>query len=304
MKQLPLMPLFLTRFFVSTNALSEIKVIDFEGIIEEFDVGSHGMPTRIETQGYTFYSSGGILFGGGSDNAIAWCPGVGCTITFYGHESDLLRVISFDVASAPVFPGSGTIRVEGNFWDDPDRLDPSVSTLPFSSSWTTHSFDEDWQYPHALEWFEFTIATNSGGPVILDNIVVETGSRSVGIDVLPNDEANVVYPNRSGNLPVAILSAPDFDATQVSVNSLKINGLPWSPTSGAIADLVGVQNVDGEHGPDLVVTFPVQESGIFCNDTDVAITGNVYGSEYYSEYISGSGDIDASDCEEGLCHAY
>jgi hypothetical protein len=112
--------------------------------------------------------------------------------------------------------------------------------------------------------------------------------------VLPGDEANVVYPNKGGKLPIAILSSAEFDATQVYVSGLKINQQPY------VAELVGVENVDGLHGPDLVTQFPVQSSAIFCDDTEVSITGYTNNGDS----ISGTGAIDATQCESGGCHPY
>ena len=292
MKKLPLILLFLASAATSTNAWSDTEIIDFEGVIEEFDVGSNGLPTRIETQGYTFYSSGGIGTGGG---VVGWCPAPGCKISLYGDN--LNRLISLDVHSANFPSGSGTIEVVGEYWDDPDRLETSAVVLPFGPSSTTHTIwsglisDEDWQ---ALEWVSIHIETNTGGPVALDNIVIDTGRRNVEIDVLPGDEANVVYPNKAGKLPIAILSSAEFDATQVYVSGMTINQQPH------VAELVGVENVDGLHGPDLVTQFSVQSSAIFCDDTEVSITG--YTSN--GEYISGTGAIDATECESGSCHPY
>jgi hypothetical protein len=292
MKKLSLITLFLASAAASTAAWSDTETIDFEGVIEEFDVGSNGLPTRIETQGYTFYSSGGLAIGTSGSSYLAWCPAPGCEIRLYG--GGLHKLVSLDVAAPEPFPGSGTIGVEGNFWDDPDRLDPSVAVLPFSSSWTTHTFDDDWQYPHSLEWLEINIQTTTGGIVALDNIVIDTGRWDVEIDVLPGDEANMVYPNKSGKLPIAILSSAEFDATQVYVPGLKIN------QQENVAELVGVENVDGLYGPDLVTQFGVQRSAIFCDDTEVSITGYTNSGES----ISGVGAIDATQCETGGCHAY
>jgi hypothetical protein len=290
MKKSPLIVLILVSAVVSTNAWSDTETINFEGVIEEFDVGGNGLPTRIETQGYAFHASNGVAIGTTSTNStLSWCPGPGCKITLYGGGLD--QLLSFDIATAPGFSGSGTVTVVGNFWDDPDRLTPESVTLPFSSSWTTHTFDHNWD---ALEWVDIYIDTTSGGIVTLDNIVIDTGQRVVEIDVLPGDEANVVYPNRSGKLPIAILSSAEFDATQVYVYGLKINQQP------NVAELVGVENVDGLHGPDMVTQFATQNSAIFCDDTEISITGYTNSGEY----ISGTGAIDATECESGGCHVY
>jgi hypothetical protein len=292
MKKLPIIALFLASATASTAAWSDTEIIDFEGVIEEFDVGSNGLPTRIETQGYTFYSSNGLGIGTSGGSYLAWCPGPGCTVTLYG--GGLHRLVSLDIAAPQPFPGSGTVRVVGEFWDDPDRVDTSSVVLPYSSSWTTNILDEGWQGVHSLERLEIRIETSTGGIVSLDNIVVDTGRWDIEIDVLPGDEANVVYPNIGGKLPIAILSSAEFDATQVYVPGLKIN------LQENVAELVGVENVDGLHGPDMVTKFSVQSSAIFCDDTEVSITGYTNNGDY----ISGVGAIDATQCETGGCHPY
>jgi hypothetical protein len=298
MNKLPLITLFLASAVASTNSWAgDLVTIDFEQGIEGFDLHSNGYPTRLETQGYTFYSSGGIVTANASGGSIAWCPGPGCVISMYdGPEATFDKLKSLDIVAAPIGPGTGTVRVIGVTWDF-SGLDPypiSISKIvSFGPSLTTHVFDGEWETTQ-LQRLEIEILTNTGGPVMLDNIVVDTGYIEVGIDVLPGDEANVVYPNKSGKLPIAILSSAEFDATQIYVPILKINSMPT-------AELVGAQNVDGVHGSDLVVTFPVQQSGILCNDTEVTITGY---SQSSTDQISGVGSIDASECEDGGCHAY
>ena len=54
------------------------------------------------------------------------------------------------------------------------------------------------------------------------------------------------------------------------------------------------------HGDDTVARFQVAESGIQCNDTEVGLTGETYAGELFT----GSDTIDATQCEEGGCHAY
>jgi hypothetical protein len=296
MRKSPLITLLLAAAVASANVWAgDLVTIDFEQGIEGFDLHSNGYPTRLETQGYTFYSSSGLSTENSSGGSIAWCPAPGCTISMYGgYEANLDKLKSLDIVSALIAPGTGTVKVVGVTWDfagnDPILI---LEDVPFDPSWTTHVFDGQWETTQ-LQRLEIQILTNTGGPILLDNIVVDTGYIEVGIDVLPGDEANVVYPNKSGKLPIAILSSAEFDATQIYVPSLKINSMPT-------AELVGAQNVDGVHGSDLVVTFPVQQSGILCNDTEVTITGY---SQSSTDQISGVGSIDASECEDGGCHAY
>ena len=126
-------------------------------------------------------------------------------------------------------------------------------------------------------------------------LLAETTAIEVSIDVLPGDAANVVYPNRTGKLPVAILSGPDFDATTVDESSLLFGLGEAGPTEAGI-----ISDVDGLHGDDLTVRFNVEESGIFCNATEVSVVGQTTGGEAFS----GTDMIDATQCETGGCHAY
>jgi probable HAF family extracellular repeat protein len=123
-----------------------------------------------------------------------------------------------------------------------------------------------------------------------------TPVNEVEVDVLPGDSANVVYPTRVGKLPVAVLSTPGFDATQVDPESLRFGLGEAAPTNNPTV----IADVDGQHGNDTQVRFRVDKSGIFCDDTEVSL----YGETYAGELIAGTDQIDASNCEEGSCHVY
>jgi len=117
----------------------------------------------------------------------------------------------------------------------------------------------------------------------------------VNIDVLPGDTANKVYPNKAGQLPVAVLSAADFDATQVDPATLKFASAEAGPVGAVV-----IADVDGLFGPDSIAKFKVEEAGIFCDDTEVSLSGETYAGEP----IVGIDAIDASECQSGGCHAY
>ena len=115
------------------------------------------------------------------------------------------------------------------------------------------------------------------------------------LDVLPGDPANVVYPNKTGKLPVAVLSSATFDATQVDPATLRFGVGQATPTAPPV-----VANVDGQYGADTTARFQVFQSGIACNDTDVSLSGETYGGE---QFIAEDA-IDATQCAEGGCHVY
>ena len=44
--------------------------------------------------------------------------------------------------------------------------------------------------------------------------------------------------------------------------------------------------------------FHTEETGIMCNETEVTLTGETFGGDEFS----GTDTIDATDCEELICH--
>jgi len=122
----------------------------------------------------------------------------------------------------------------------------------------------------------------------------------VAIDVDPFSPANEVFPSSDNLIPIAILStsigagdAADFDATQVDPASLKFGlgeaaniAVPWA---------VDVGN-DGD--TDVVFAFRTQDSGIFCGDNEVNLTG----ATYSGQLIQGTDTIVTADCETTGCH--
>jgi M6 family metalloprotease-like protein len=118
---------------------------------------------------------------------------------------------------------------------------------------------------------------------------------SINIDVKPGDSENKIYPNKGGKFPVAVLSSPTFDATQVDSSTVKFGLGEASPGNPPI-----ISNVDGLHGDDTTLQFWTQETGILCNDTEVTMTGETYAGDGFT----GTDTIDASDCIIGGCHPY
>jgi len=117
----------------------------------------------------------------------------------------------------------------------------------------------------------------------------------VDVDVLPSDSANVVFPNKTGELPVAVLSSAEFDVTQIDPVTLR-----FGPAEGAPVGAAEVIEVDDLHGVDMKLLFRVEESGIACEDTEVTLSGETYAGEQ----VTGTDTIDATQCEETGCHAY
>ncbi len=73
-----------------------------------------------------------------------------------------------------------------------------------------------------------------------------------------------------------------------------------NPSAANREELVRSAMELGLHGSDLTVHFNVQDTGIFCNDTEVSLTGETGPGEVF---IS-TDTIDATQCVTGGCHTY
>jgi hypothetical protein len=144
---------------------------------------------------------------------------------------------------------------------------------------------------------ERTAESFEGGAATAPLLHIEYGppQSTVTVDVLPGDAANQVYPNEAGKLPVAILSSADFDATQISAQNLR-----FGPAGALPAEPLEFSDIDGLHGLDTTAQFDVPEAGILCNDTEAELSGLTYSGDAFA----GSDMIDATQCEDGGCHAY
>jgi hypothetical protein len=92
----------------------------------------------------------------------------------------------------------------------------------------------------------------------------------VDIDINPGSDApNPVNTGSKGLISVAILTTPEFDATQVDDATLA-----FGPSGAVIAHQQGhIEDVDGDGEDDLVVHFRTQDTGIECGDTEATLTG-------------------------------
>jgi len=119
---------------------------------------------------------------------------------------------------------------------------------------------------------------------------------AVDIDVDPweGGEDNVVYPNSDYPISVAVLGSDEFDVMQINPATVKL-GFATTYTPDPWFE-------DFDHDPssftDATFAFHTEETGIFCNDTEVTLTGETFGGDKFS----GTDTIDATDCEELICH--
>jgi hypothetical protein len=122
----------------------------------------------------------------------------------------------------------------------------------------------------------------------------------VTIDVDPWSPTNVVRPQADTLLAVAVLGSSaiagdpvDFDVNQIDVSTVRL-GIGEAPNViQPIADDFDSDGID-----DIAFGFQTQETGIFCDDTEVAL----FGETLTGKAFTGTDTIDASDCETQSCH--
>ena len=143
-------------------------------------------------------------------------------------------------------------------------------------------------------------ATTSGGQTHAVLLRKLAALDTVSIDVDPFSTANEILPSSNNLISVAVLStntsdgdAVDFDATQVDPTSLQFGigeaqnvALPWAV------------DVGGDGDTDVLFAFHTQDTGIFCGDTSVSLTGTTYAGAPFQ----GSDAITTVDCEDTGCH--
>ena len=98
---------------------------------------------------------------------------------------------------------------------------------------------------------------------------------AVAIDIKPGDFPNPINPSSNGSIPVAILSAPGFNASsQVDTTSLEFGR---TGNESSLAFCSSPQDVNGDGLPDLVCHFTTQKAGFRSGDTQGVLTGRTTG---------------------------
>ena len=94
-------------------------------------------------------------------------------------------------------------------------------------------------------------------------------SRVVNVDIKPGSNPNSINLRSVGVIPVAILTTPGFDATQVDPSSVRFGPNQAKETH----DKGHLEDVDGDGDTDLVLHFKTQEVGTQNTDTQICLTG-------------------------------
>ncbi|MCX5885310.1 MAG: hypothetical protein NT096_05300 [Proteobacteria bacterium] len=100
-------------------------------------------------------------------------------------------------------------------------------------------------------------------------------SEQVSIDIKPGSFPNSINLKSKGNVPVAILSSPTFDASTVDWGTVEFAGAPALSIGGSPEDV----NSDGLL--DLVLHFSTQSLNLTSGDTEACLTGKTLSGQEF-----------------------
>ncbi|MEE8120850.1 MAG: hypothetical protein V3T55_04940, partial [Anaerolineales bacterium] len=108
--------------------------------------------------------------------------------------------------------------------------------------------------------------------VMFPNLMVTQAPMTVTMDIKPGSTPNSVNPYSKGKVPVAILTAETFDATQVDWETVLFGPGGATESHGR----AHVKDVDDDGDMDLVLHFNTQDTGIQCGDIEATLTGETF----------------------------
>lgn len=155
-----------------------------------------------------------------------------------------------DEAVLTVFNGAaqvGQVKVVLN------RNDIMDQTISFSGS------------PFTSATFFYNVTLRVGLIEIVDDIVLEEALIEADIDIKPGSDPNSINPGSKGNIPVAILTTLDFDASQVDPATVSFAGA--APLRWAMED------VDSDGDVDMVLHFSTRATNLAAGDTEATLAG-------------------------------
>lgn len=98
----------------------------------------------------------------------------------------------------------------------------------------------------------------------------------VSIDIKPGSATNPINLSSTGSIPVTILSTSTFDATAVDPASVCFGDAESPAERDCIALDGGIEDINGDGQPDLLLRFKTRETGIDPGDTQACLTGTTF----------------------------
>lgn len=108
------------------------------------------------------------------------------------------------------------------------------------------------------------------------------------IDILPGTFPNRLNPSSNAKLPVAILTTGTLDAASIDPAKVRF-GRSGTEAAASYSDL---EDVDGDGDIDMLLGFPVRDTGLTCGDGAARLTGENLGGRS----IVGSDSIEPAGC--------
>ena len=120
--------------------------------------------------------------------------------------------------------------------------------------------------PGITDTYLLTYSANPQQPMVV--------VRKIAIDIKPGEDPPAINPNSTGVIPVAILSTPTFDATKVSLSSVR-----FGPANAhAVDKQLAIEDVNGDGLPDVVFHFVTNQTGIKAGNTQACLSGQTTSS--------------------------
>jgi hypothetical protein len=107
--------------------------------------------------------------------------------------------------------------------------------------------------------------------------VATTAFKSVPIDIKPGTIPKTINLGSQGNVPVAILSTADLDATAVNPYSVKMGAASVRVTGKKGTLQESISDVNGDGRLDMIVHFDTQALGFTSNAVEVCVSGETTG---------------------------
>jgi hypothetical protein len=197
----------------------------------------------------------------------------GATVTITVIETNTPPVADPDgpyvwtVGSSMAFDGSGSYDPDGSIvaydWDFGDgNTGTGISPI--------HTYATAGTYTVTL-----TVTDDDGLTDTATTTASITDISVVDIDIKPGSYPNSINPNTGGVIPVAILGAADFDATNVDPETVALNGA-GARGKGKSGKYGSIEDVNGDGYLDLVVQI---ENAIEWSPdaTEATLTGETFG---------------------------